>query len=854
MNDVLRMPAIRYAAFILAAFAATFLLLPELRNKLLAANFLPHATCYLQNPQLIWLHATSDTVIGASYVAIASTLAYLVYRARSDIPFHWMFLSFGLFIVTCGFTHFLEVWTVWQPVYWLAGFVKLVTGIASLATAIVLPPLVPKVIHLIKSAKISEERKIQLEAANGELRLLYNKVKEADLIKTQFFANISHELRTPLTLILAPVRRMSAEPNLTEPQRQSLATVERNAGLLLNQVNQLLDAAKLEAGKMELHYREFDLAELVRRTAAQFESMAHQRQIRLQIDTPPTLIAQLDEEKMERVLLNLLSNAFKFVPDAGTVTCQLARNDHSGELIVRDTGPGIPADSRETVFERFRQLDGGATRKRGGTGLGLPIAREFMELQRGRIWVGESRGGGAAFHVEFPLKAPEGTNVTKTPELPAPPQAAIPLIENSSPGPASDPDTPLNPSLPTVLVVEDNPELNQFISQALAEEHNVLRASTGREGLAKARETNPDVVLTDLMMPELSGDQLLAEMRQENALQDTPVIVLTAKADEKTAVSLLRSGAQDFLVKPFSVEELRARLSSLAAMSRTRRVLQEALARGTGQPVELARELVRQKEELEKARNELKWLNDQLEQRVEQRTHELSELNDELKAFNFSVSHDLRAPLRTIRGMTQILLELLGENATEEIQQYSQRILAGADRMDSLLENLLHYSRVGRGAVEITTLNTGKILQEVVADLQADIQSRNARVTLPAHSLPVPANDTFLKQCLHNLIANAIYYVPPERAPEIRILTEDRADKIRIWVEDNGAGIKPEYQQKIFEPFVRLHNEEQQKGTGLGLSIVKRAVRRMGGETGVESIPGEGSRFWIDLPKPGSGS
>ncbi|MEO6890266.1 MAG: histidine kinase dimerization/phospho-acceptor domain-containing protein, partial [Ktedonobacteraceae bacterium] len=211
-------------------------------------NFQPHGMCYLWQPNLVTLHVGSDALIGLAYVSISATLAYLVYKTRHDIPFQWVFIAFGIFIIACACTHFLEIWTLWNATYWLSGSVKLITAVASVATAIALPLLLPKVYAIVEVAKASNERKQQLENAHQELEILYAKSKELDELKANFFANVSHELRTPLTLILGPIRNLLTEEQLTSKQERNLAIAERNALILLRYVNDLLDISKIEAG------------------------------------------------------------------------------------------------------------------------------------------------------------------------------------------------------------------------------------------------------------------------------------------------------------------------------------------------------------------------------------------------------------------------------------------------------------------------------------------------------------------------------------------------------------------------------------------------------------------------------
>jgi len=855
-----------YSIAILLLAIGLLFTFPGWWNSLITVNgFIPHGHCYLWKPGLVWLHVISDSLIALAYVAISTTLAYLVYKTRQEIPFHWMFLAFGSFIVACGSTHFMDVWTLWRPTYWLSGTLKALTAVASVTTAVILPFLVPQALALVESAKLSEERRSHLETANHQLEALNEQLKQVDQLKTQFFANVSHELRTPLALILGPVEKLLNHEDLNQNYRRDLEIVDRNARLLLKQVNDLLDVSKLEAGKIALNYAQVDLAQLVRLTAANFDGLAQEKNITFIVDAPDSLSGQVDTAKTQRVLLNLLSNAFKFTPQEGRVEVTLESSEfpvvssestdstqdskpniqnsrNYAKLTVRDSGKGIAPEFLPYIFERFSQREGGITRRFGGTGLGLAIAKEFVELQNGIIEVGNAPEGGAQFTVAIPLTAPSGVTVTTLPvELAHADEIADVMVEElRSVDQIEHPIAEDTSGKPIVLVVEDNPEMNQFITTTLATEYRTATASNGQEGLEQAIALKPDLILSDVMMPCLSGAQLVQQIRTDPELDTTPVVMLTAKADDELRVQLLRQGAQDYLMKPFSVEELRARVGNLIAIKRVRDLLQQELASQDQDLEALVEEVSLRRRELQIALNAIQQQAKELEQ--------ANRLKDEFLAI---ISHELRTPLNAILGWAEALrLRKFDEAITARALETIER---NARLQAKLIEDLLDISRLLRGKLLLNKhpVDLRSVIEAAIQTVQSDAIAKTIQLDTHLDSTlePVLGDSDRLQQIVENLLSNAVKFTP--EGGQVTVWLEQQNSEIKIKVSDTGQGIRADALPYIFDYFRQADSSTTRKhgGLGLGLAIVRQLVELYGGDIHVESQGEEqGATFTVILP------
>lgn len=474
-----------------------------------------------------------------------------------------------------------------------------------------------QVVYLLAEGRnITEKKRAEAELArkNAELEHLLDQIRQLNQFKDDLFANVSHELRTPLALILGPVEEMlHTGSNLTDLQHRQLRLIQRSAGTLLKHVNDLLDLSKLQAQRIEMQFSPCDLAAFVLDQAREFDIVAAQHQIHYAISVPQTLTAVVDRDKCARMLRNLLSNAFKFTPRGGRIACRL---DPVGaqrwRLTVQDNGPGVPPALRQAIFERFRQIDTGNARHFGGTGLGLAITKEFVELLNGTITVDEAPGGGARFQLELPMVGaiPDDDLASKpyTPALQDPAMQAIidelmPATTDAATSPAASraPD-----SAPTrILVVEDNDDMRDFICTALRADFDVSAQADGPCALASALAAPPDLLVTDLMLPGMSGDRLVDLIRAQVRLRDLPILVLSAKDDSDLRARMLSGAVQDYVTKPFSAQELRARIRNLVTMKKARDALQHELASQNADLTQLTQQLIANRRAL--SESERRW-------------------------------------------------------------------------------------------------------------------------------------------------------------------------------------------------------------------------------------------------------
>jgi signal transduction histidine kinase len=648
-----------------------------------------------------------------------------------------------------------------------------------------------------------------------------------DRAKTEFFSNVSHEFRTPLTLMLGPLEDELAEHSSPLPQarRERIETAHRNSLRLLKLVNTLLDFSRIEAGRSQASYEATDLAAYTGELASVFRSAIEKAGLKLTIDcaTLPEPVF-VDREMWEKVVLNLLSNALKHTFEGGIGVTLNWRGDHA-ELMVSDSGVGIAADSLPHLFERFHRVKGAKSRTHEGTGIGLALVHELIALHGGTVRAESEENKGTTFIVTLKagsehlpaerVSAKRETASTATRAaayvqealhwLPA--AVASPVPDGTSAPVGAAPaivggDTVASPGTQRarILWADDNADMRDYVRRLLAQRYEVTAVPDGLAALAKAKEELPDLVLSDVMMPGLDGFGLLRELRGNTATRAVPVLLLSARAGEESAVEGLDAGADDYLAKPFSARELMARVRTHLELARLRR----------------------------------EWAKD------------LERANEELEAFNYSVCHDLRAPLRSIDGFTVLLMEEYRGTLGPEGVQYLERMRSAIQKMAALIHALLKLSRVTRAPIRREAINLTELAHGVVARLREREPLREVAVEI-ADGVTAVGDGALANAVLENLLGNAWKYSGKQEHAAISLAQKQIGSETVFAVRDNGAGFDMAHAAKLFAPFQRLHADAEFEGTGVGLATVHRIIARHGGRVWAEAAVGKGATFYFTL-------
>jgi signal transduction histidine kinase len=667
--------------------------------------------------------------------------------------------------------------------------------------------------QLSETQKSLEESQKGLKEKNLELSRL-------DTLKDEFLANTSHELRTPLNGIvgLADSLLDGATGDLPEPTMQNLNMIASSGRRLTNLVNDILDFSKLSHKDLQLSLRPVDMHSVADIVLTLTTPLIGKRDIKLENNIgTDELGVYADENRVQQILFNLVGNALKFTRQ-GNITLSAQKVDGYLCVSITDSGIGIPQEQVEDIFKSFEQGDGSIAREYGGTGLGLTVTKQLVELHGGRIEVKSEVGTGSSFSFTLPVTSEETTpaqghkisNIVLA-------HSKTAVVEVEGVTTAKD----AQGHGERILIVDDEPVNLQVVSNHLTlQNYNVIPATSGPEALEIiAGDGNIDLILLDLMMPGMSGFDVCRAIRKQSSLNNLPVILLTARNQVKSLVEGFAAGANDYLTKPLSKEELLARVATHLTLKKQVDALQQA--------------------------------HNKLDGRVQERTAQLQATNKELEAFTYSVSHDLRAPLRIIDGFSGILIDEYKDKLTEEGVEFLQNIQQGSREMNALIDGLLALSHSTRGAFKLERLDLTSLTQNIIQTLHiADPQRKINCIVMPG--LIADGDSRLIKTCLENLIGNAWKYSSKNANARVEFGVKKENNEIIYIVKDNGAGFDMSYANKLFQPFQRLHQSSEFEGTGIGLATVQRIVQRHSGRVWAESEVGKGATFFFTLAQKGN--
>lgn len=660
-----------------------------------------------------------------------------------------------------------------------------------------------------------------VEAERDRMRQL----AELDQAKTSFFTNVSHEFRTPLTLMLGPLEELRRSV-AAGPLRELAASAERNAARLLKLVNTLLDFARIEGGRAQAYFEPVNLGAATADLASAFRSACERAGLSLAVHVEPGLPpVHVDQNQWEKIVLNLISNAFKFTFKGEiAVDLRAAPDKRHVVLTVSDTGVGIPADEQGKLFGRFQRIEGVQGRSIEGSGIGLALVAELVKLHGGQIAVQSTEGRGTAFTVQIPLghahlpqdrigragSMERGDSAQTSPFV----GEALQWLANGEeedlrvdPGLAAQGrgESPMAPAdAPRILIADDNADLRNYLKRLLDTRYRVRTAANGQAALDLALAEPPELILADVMMPQLDGFELIARLRADARTHTLPIILLSARAGEEARIEGLAAGADDYLVKPFSSRELLARVSAHLSTAWLRKEAEAALI-----------EADRRKDE-----------------------------------FLATLAHELRNPLAPIRNALH-LLNL--SDATGQVRRMYEMIDRQVTHMVRLVDDLTEASRISRGKLELQreTVLLGDVLRHAVETSKPliDRARHSLSITLPHVPLWVDGDPARLAQVFSNLLNNAAKYT--EDDGRIELAVQQSGDWAIITVRDNGIGIETEQLPELFQLFAQLDrgHARSQGGLGIGLSLAQRLVQMHGGSIQAASDgPGRGSCFTVRVP------
>ena len=676
----------------------------------------------------------------------------------------------------------------------------------------------------------------ELDGNRRELEESNTKLVELDRAKSTFFANVSHELRTPLTLLIGPLERLrhGNSSSNTREQVEMLDIMYNNAMRLLRLINDLLDLVRLDSGAIRVRREKVELSPFLEGIAKSVSAMAEQRKLHFEtrIEVQKETFVHIDRDKLEKIILNLLFNSFKFTPENGRVTLEARVQENRLIVAVKDTGKGISSTDLPRIFNRFWQAEAAATRHYQGVGIGLALVKELAEAHGGSVCVESEVGKGTTIQVTVDARADTQTEAEQQTE-PAPPQprqtewvsdlyrrAELFPSHVLSGNEVRVVSEELEQGKPLVLVADDEPEMRRFLHSQLSSIYAIREARNGSEALELARSHEFALILLDLMMPGIDGITLTRQLREEPGTASVPIIILTARADEDSKMQALDAGVTDFLTKPFASSELGARCRNLLGQ----RQLQQSLAVKT---------------------RELEAALEQIKETEAQMVHQAKMAS--LGQLSSGLMHEINNPLNFANTAAHLLSKRLSKIEIEDREALNlplRDLQDGIRRVADIITNL-------RSFIHPDTSNfNGVALKETIATAARFVQIPPSEIEVAIvipDDLEVWGNRNQLIHLFINLLQNAADSLREKAAPQKKIKVEAVLQNGRVLLicEDNGKGIKNTEKDKIFDAF--FTTKPVGSGMGLGLNISYRIIQNHQGDIRVESQENEFCRFVITL-------
>ena len=641
-------------------------------------------------------------------------------------------------------------------------------------------------------------RTAQLEEARVRLEDTVLKLEEADRAKHEFFTNVSHELKTPLTLIMAPLdelRQGSSHPDI-------LDSLDRNAQSLYQLVEELLDFSKLDDGRFDIHPVSFDLAPFVQDIVATLSPLAAQRDITLTCQSSKTPYPVHAEPRMvRRILRNLITNAIKYINPGDTIDVSMSRTDDTLCVSVADTGPGISDDDKNRVFDRFYRCPN-TQRKVKGSGIGLAMARDLAELLEGGLELTDTPHGGATFILQLPGAVGDITRMDAH-AFDADDTISDISLELLS-APIEEPAAPLSPHGLRVLIVDDNPDIRSLMRRLLSTRYDVVEAVDGHDGLRKAAEAAPDLILSDVSMPGMDGFEFCRQVKANQSTSTIPVLLVTARHGSTAAVEGFAHGADDYITKPFSPQELIARVDAHIRI----RSLTVALIR--------------------------------------------AEKQASLGAMSAGIAHQILNPVSVVlNAIGPLKRAISGLQNAENIEKHLRRsekmltaIETSGTRISNVVDAVLRLARQDSEGLVFRPTCIGEHLESVITMLGYRLSQGFELTTEFGYTGYVDCVPDLLDQAVLNVLNNAMDAMGT--SGQLQVKTAEDDGMLLIQISDSGPGIPDEVRARIFNPFFTTKTSDG--NAGLGLALVTEIMSLHGGNVRLVASNESGSTFELQLP------